>query len=46
MVEMQFGLVRWKEEYPVILGWWEGREGRESWREMRFVVFELEEKVA
>lgn len=45
MVETQFGLIRWKEDYPELLAWWERLEERESFRETRPVMFELTEKV-
>ena len=37
MVETQFGLIMWKEEYPV--------EERASFREMGPIMFDLKEKV-
>ncbi|CAD6584674.1 MAG: hypothetical protein ASARMPREDX12_001725 [Alectoria sarmentosa] len=45
MVETQFGLIRWKEDYPELLAWWERLEERESFRQTRPVMFELTEKV-
>lgn len=45
MVETQFGLIKWKEEYPELVGWWERLEERESFRETRPVMFDLREKV-
>ncbi|KAL9065775.1 MAG: hypothetical protein Q9161_008000 [Pseudevernia consocians] len=46
MVETQFGLIKWKEEYPALLEWWEKLEERKSFRETRPVMFDLQEKVA
>ena len=46
MVESQFGLVQWSEEFPELRKWWEWLEERESFRETRPVMFELSEKVA
>ena len=46
MVETQFGLIKWKEEYPELVKWWEKLEERESFRETRPVMFDLQEKVA
>lgn len=46
MVETQFGLIKWKEEYPELLKWWGKLEERESFRETRPVMFDLREKVA
>lgn len=45
MVETQFGLIKWKEEYPELVRWWETLEERESFRETRPVMFDLKEKV-
>ena len=46
MVETQFALIKWKEEYPELVRWWEKLEERESFRETRPVMFDLKEKVA
>jgi glutathione S-transferase len=46
MVEREFGIVRWCEEFPELRGYWEKLEERESFRETRPVMFELTEKVA
>ena len=46
MVETQFALIKWKEEYPGLVRWWEKLEERESFRETRPVMFDLKEKVA
>jgi glutathione S-transferase len=46
MVEREFGLVRWCEEFPALRGYWEKLEERESFRGTRPVMFELTEKVA
>ena len=45
LVETQFGLIKWKEEYPELVRWWETLEERESFRETRPVMFDLKEKV-
>ena len=45
LAETQFGLIRWKEDYPELLAWWERLEERESFRQTRPVMFELTEKV-
>ena len=46
MVEREFGIVRWCEEFPELRGYWEMLEKRESFRGTRPVMFELTEKVA
>ena len=46
MVEREFGIVRWCEEFPELRGYWEGLEERGSFRGTRPVMFELTEKVA
>ena len=46
MVETQFGLIRWKDQYPELMKYWEMLEARESFMETRPVMFELTEKVA
>lgn len=47
MVEAQFdGLIKWKEDYPVLVKYWEWLEERESFKETRPVMFDLKEKVA
>jgi glutathione S-transferase len=46
MVEREFGIVRWCEEFPGLKKYWEGLEERESFRGTRPVMFELTEKVA
>jgi glutathione S-transferase len=33
MVETQFGFVRWREQYPELVGYWEMLEERESFKE-------------
>ena len=45
MVETQFGLIKWKEDYPKLVRWWETLEERESFRETRPIMFDLKEKV-
>ncbi len=45
MVEREFGLIKWKEEYPELVEWWGRLEERESFRETRPVMFDLKEKV-
>lgn len=46
MVESQFGLIKWKDDYPDLVKYWEGLEERESFRATRPVMFDLTEKVA
>jgi len=46
MVETQFGLIRWKENYPDLGGYWMWLEERESFKATRPVMFDLKEKVA
>jgi glutathione S-transferase len=46
MVEREFGIVRWCEEFPELREYWEKLEERESFRGTRPVMFELTEKVA
>jgi glutathione S-transferase len=46
MVEREFGIVKWCEEFPELRKYWEKLEERESFRETRPVMFELTEKVA
>ncbi len=46
MVETQFGLIRWKEDYPHLVGYWKWLEERESFKATRPVMFDLKEKVA
>ena len=46
MVETKFGLIKWKEDYPKLVEYWQGLEKRESFKETKPVMFELKEKVA
>jgi glutathione S-transferase len=46
MVEEQFGFVRWKEQYPELVRYWEMLEDRKSFRQTQPYMFELTEKVA
>jgi glutathione S-transferase len=46
MVDTQFGFVRWREQYPELVGYWEMLEERESFKETQPYMFELTEKVA
>ena len=46
MVETKFGMIKWKEQYPKLVKYWETMEGRESFKETQPYMFELTEKVA
>jgi glutathione S-transferase len=46
MVETNYGLIHWKEQYPELRQYWEMLESRESFKETQPVMFELTEKVA
>ena len=46
MVETQFELIKWLEEYPELKKYWEMLEAKDSFRQTRPVMFELTERVA
>ena len=46
MVERDFQLIKWKEQYPELRVYWEKLEERKSFKETRPVMFDLKEKVA
>ena len=46
MVETKFQLIKWKEEYPDLVRYWQGLEERESFKATKPVMFDLTEKVA
>lgn len=46
MVETQFGLVKWLEQYPKLKEYWRMLEARDSFQQTQPVMFELTEKVA
>lgn len=46
MGETQFGLIKWKEDYPDLVKYSEWLEEKESFKATRPVMFDLKEKVA
>ncbi|KUJ17795.1 glutathione S-transferase [Mollisia scopiformis] len=46
MVETNFGIIHWLEEYPELRKYWEMLEAKESFKATQPVMFELTEKVA
>jgi glutathione S-transferase len=46
MVETNYGIIHWTENYPEVKKYWEVLEARESFKETQPYMFELTEKVA
>ena len=46
LAERNFGLIKWKDEYPELVRYWQWLEERESFRATTPVMFDLTEKVA